>query len=171
MEFTVSEAMRRVGDPIPFSWNGSLVPQTYAGRTIEFCGEAKLQGTLVCDGKAFTVAAQAEVSYQSVCARCGDAFVETVAFPIEERFVRAAVIEEDDFETYPFSGESIDLETAFYDNFYLNMPITGVCREDCQGLCPVCGCNLNHTQCGCQDLQVDSRLASLQKLLNDNKEV
>lgn len=171
MEVSVAQAQRRVGEAIPFEWNGAIPDQEYAGRRIEFVDHAACKGTVTCDGKAFTVHADCSLAYLANCARCGSGFTETLTFSLTERFVREAVIEESDEETYPYSGDRIDLKKAFFDNLFLHLPLISVCSEDCQGLCPVCGCNLNQGKCDCQEEPADSRLASLMQLLNDNKEV
>ncbi len=170
MVVSVNEALRRVGEPFPFFWEGILKPQTYAGETISFCGTAKLSGTYVYDGKTFRVDADAEASYETTCARCGRPMVETLAFSFSERFVRSVFKTEDD-ELYPYEGEKLDLTEAFFDNLFLEMPMTSVCSESCKGLCPVCGADLNLGQCGCQNSKIDARLSALESLLNDHKEV
>ena len=43
------------------------------------------------------------------------------------------------------------------------LPTRTLCREDCKGLCPVCGCDRNTIRCECQEKQTDPRLAALDK--------
>jgi uncharacterized protein len=45
-----------------------------------------------------------------------------------------------------------------------------LCAEDCRGLCPECGVNLNRTACECTPKREDPRLAPLKQLLNRTKE-
>ncbi len=170
MVVSVNEALRRVGEPFPISWEGTLDPQEYAGETVTFVGTAKLVGSYVYDGKTFRVDADAEASYETTCARCGSPMVKTLAFSFTERFVRSIYKTADD-ELYPYEGEKLDLKEAFFDNLFLEMPMTAVCSESCKGLCPVCGANLNQGQCDCQKSRIDARLSALGSLLNDNKEV
>ena len=170
MIVSVNEALRRVGEPFPFEWEGQLEPQNFAGKTVVFAGNAKLAGTYVYDGKTFRVDAEASVSYETVCARCGEPMIQTLTFPFSERFVRPMFKTGDD-EFYTYEGEKLDLSTAFFDNFFLEMPMTTVCSESCRGLCPVCGMNLNRGQCSCSENQIDARLSALESLLNDHKEV
>ncbi len=170
MIVSVNEALRRVGEPFPFQWEGELKPQTYAGETVTFVGTAKLAGTYVYDGKTFRVDAEAEASYETTCARCGRPMVETLSFSFSERFVRSVFKTEDD-ELYPYEGEKLDLTEAFFDNLFLEMPMTTVCSESCKGLCPVCGADLNQGQCSCLTQNIDARFSALESLLNDHKEV
>ena len=64
-----------------------------------------------------------------------------------------------------FSGNTIDLTAAVRENLLAELPMKATCREDCRGLCPHCGHNLNLGECGCRCREVDPRLASLGKLL------
>ena len=170
MVVSVNEALRRVGEAFPFSWEGELSPQTFAGDSVAFVGNGKLSGTYVYDGKTFRVDADAEVSYRTTCARCNKPMIETLAFSFTEHFVRSVFKTEDD-ELYPYEGEKLDLSDAFFDNLFLEMPMTSVCSESCKGLCPVCGADLNLGQCDCQKNKIDARFSALESLLNDHKEV
>lgn len=170
MIVSVNEALRRVGEPFSFAWEGGLTPQPYAGGEIVFSGPAKLSGTYVYDGKTFRVDADASVSYETTCSRCGEPMIQSLAFSFSERFVRSVFKTEDD-ELYPYEGEKLDLTNAFFDNLFLEMPMTSVCNPSCKGLCPVCGANLNRGQCSCRTTQIDARLSALETLLNDHKEV
>ena len=73
-------------------------------------------------------------------------------------------IEEDDFTTAFYEDNRIDLEQLMTEQFYLSLPMKPLCREDCGGLCPVCGTNLNRGRCGCKQQWEDPRLAVLKKL-------
>ena len=170
MIVSVNEALRRVGEPFTFSWEGELSPQEYAGGTVVFQGPASVSGTYVYDGKTFRVDADASASYETTCARCGERMIQKLSFSFTEHFVRSVYKTEED-ELYPYEGERLDLTDAFFDNFYLEMPMTSICKPKCKGLCPVCGANLNHGQCNCQNTKIDARFAALETLLNDHKEV
>ena len=82
-----------------------------------------------------------------------------------------SVYKTEDDELYPYEGEKLDLSEAFFDNLFLEMPMTAVCSESCRGLCPVCGADLNRGQCDCQKNKIDARFSALESLLNDHKEV
>ncbi len=88
-------------------------------------------------------------------------------------------LEVDFTELYAFSRKSmsesglilpedahIDLGPLVREYMLLEFPIQPICRSDCKGLCPVCGENLNTTQCNHDDEPVDPRLAMLKTLLD-----
>jgi uncharacterized protein len=60
----------------------------------------------------------------------------------------------------------LDLEPLIREEMLLAIPINPICRPDCKGLCPVCGENLNESQCSHEDEEVDPRLSVLRTLLN-----
>ena len=169
MKFSVSDAQKRVGDFFPILIHEELEPDNYAGRRIVFMKPAYIEGSYTFDGKAFHVSAEAEVAYETECARCTKKFVETLQFPINETFVRDIVWNEDD-DSYSYTSEQIDLRQAFYDNLYLHLPIISLCKSDCKGLCPKCGRDLNEGACDCQS-DYSGPFGALKTLLNENKEV
>ena len=61
----------------------------------------------------------------------------------------AEQIEAGDDEGYPLVNDKVDLAKIVEDAILINMPVNLLCREDCKGICPDCGVNLNDEQCKC----------------------
>ena len=92
---------------------------------------------------------------------------ETVAHRGGADKVREERSEADDFVSIPSGEQKFSLDQYIYENLIVNIPMRIVCGEDCRGLCPTCGANLNKQSCSC-DPKVDSRweaLAALKKKL------
>ena len=72
---------------------------------------------------------------------------------------------EDDAETYLIDprAHAIDLRPAIREHWLLGVPAYAECREDCKGLCPTCGADLNAGPCACAR-DADSRWDALRKL-------
>jgi uncharacterized protein len=68
-----------------------------------------------------------------------------------------------DLDVFPFDGDRIDLEPLFREQFVLSVPYAPLCTEDCKGLCPQCGIDLNTGTCKCEK-PIDPRLAALKGL-------
>lgn len=165
MELLIANALRQVGEPIPFRLSEQIDAQEYCARSIVFAAPLTVQGQLVFDGKGFAVSAEAETVLRSVCARCAESFDESFAFSFSERFVKSAELAEDaEEECYTFEGDRITLDTALMDNLYLQLPLISVCREDCKGLCPVCGINRNESSCLCEQPKQGGPFAALSAL-------
>jgi uncharacterized protein len=60
-----------------------------------------------------------------------------------------------------YSGKVVDLDPIVREQLLLALPGYPVCRDDCKGLCPVCGGNLNEKECGCDRHVPDPRWAGL----------
>jgi uncharacterized protein len=71
-------------------------------------------------------------------------------------------LEAADEDTY--AGKDIDLDPIFREQILLALPSYPVCREECRGLCTVCGTNLNEKECGCVRHVPDPRWAGLAKV-------
>ncbi len=106
------------------------------------------------------------------CSRCLEPFELAVDAPFDLRYVPRArnsgegdvEVREDDLTTAFYDDDQIDLGQLMREQFYLAMPMKPLCREDCRGLCPVCGTNLNVSTCACEPGWHDPRLAALKDL-------
>jgi uncharacterized protein len=57
---------------------------------------------------------------------------------------------EEDMEVEFINGQTLDLDAVIREQVYLALPMKNICREDCLGLCPTCGANLNAGPCRCE---------------------
>lgn len=75
-------------------------------------------------------------------------------------------------EEIPFLEEhQLDVDRLIYDEILVNWPTKVLCKDDCKGICPVCGQNLNQQDCGCDRQVMDPRMAKFQDIFNEFKEV
>jgi uncharacterized protein len=74
-----------------------------------------------------------------------------------------AEVAAEDLDLFAYDGEKIDLEPLFREQFVLAVPFAPLCAEDCKGLCPQCGIDLNTGTCTCEK-PIDPRLAALKGL-------
>ncbi len=109
------------------------------------------------------------------CTRCLKEFDTTITFPLREEFyptidvvTGAPVAPPDDPElAFPINRRhEVDTREAIRQNLVLALPMRALCREDCAGLCPQCGKDLNEGPCDCTSEVVDERFAVLRELLN-----
>jgi uncharacterized protein len=63
-----------------------------------------------------------------------------------------------------YQGEGLLLEDVLREQVLLALPLKVTCSEDCKGLCPHCGTNLNQEQCSCQALVEDPRWSALKDI-------
>ena len=107
-----------------------------------------------------------------LCSRCLEPFRFPVDLAFDQRYLpqseasadQETEVEEDDLETSFYRDEEIDLNELLREQFYLALPMKPLCREDCRGLCPQCGTNLNTGTCDCGPGWEDPRFAALKQL-------
>ncbi len=63
-----------------------------------------------------------------------------------------------------YKGPGLLLEDVAREQVLLTLPMRSICREDCRGLCPRCGCNLNRESCHCASEAADPRWEGLSRL-------
>ena len=80
------------------------------------------------------------------CARCLDEFRSSVQVRFQELFT--ARDQDSDDDGYLLDGDLLDLEPALRDALVLELPLSPLCADDCQGLCSVCGVKLAEAEPG-----------------------
>lgn len=63
-------------------------------------------------------------------------------------------MDEDEFDYLPESNQ-LDFEPILRAAVLVDLPYVPLCAEDCKGLCPQCGANLNDGPCGCKPVEDD----------------
>jgi uncharacterized protein len=107
-----------------------------------------------------------------LCSRCLEAFATPVVTDFDLTYVPRAEnvgegeveVEEDDLSTAFYLDDQIDLGQLIAEQFQLALPMKPLCRDDCRGLCPQCGTNLNTGSCDCNVKWSDPRLEALKQL-------
>lgn len=128
---------------------------------------------------AYRVTGTVRGALELECGRCLEPFPLPVESAFELRYVPQAEaagtdaereITEDDLTTAFYAEGMLDVMDLMREQFQLALPMKPLCASSCRGLCPVCGGNLNRTECGCRPVWEDPRLAPLKSLLNREKE-
>ena len=104
-----------------------------------------------------------EAEMLCICDRCGSEFESKKVTEIDA--VLALEESDDNPELFIIEGDAIDVSELASTCFILDMETKFLCSEDCKGLCPSCGKNLNLGPCGCRE-QSDPRFAVLEQLLD-----
>lgn len=122
---------------------------------------AALTGTLKVDNLdlRFLVTGELRAVGQAECGRCLRDFTLTWPVPVELMVLRDLETDEGEGDTLvirQMSGE-VDLAEPLRESAVLAFPLAPVCSEDCRGLCPGCGCDLNAASCDCAEEETDPR--------------
>lgn len=98
------------------------------------------------------------------CDRCTSTVSR--AFTYKFRHILVADVTDESSDDYIAAPDyKLDTDSLLRDDILLELPSKLLCRNDCKGLCPKCGKNLNEGSCGCELREADPRLAALRQLL------
>ncbi len=124
--------------------------------------------TVEKDGEAVFVTGRFTARVPQHCGRCLEPYTVTVTPEVDARFVpnsrtRGEEVElgADDLDTDVYDNGVVDLTALLETETALLLPMKPLCREDCRGLCSVCGGNRNVTPCHCEVSVADPRWAPL----------
>jgi uncharacterized protein len=155
----VADLLRHPGQRKRVELRGPLERVAVTGSAVE--GGATADLTLESAGSTAIVASgTVTAEWSGECRRCLGSAAGTVTAHVRELFERGS----DGEETYPLEGAEIDVEPLVRDAVLLELPLAPLCREACQGLCPVCGANRSDDDCGHKPDTRDPRWAALDEI-------
>lgn len=135
-----------------------------------------VDGALSVTGGKLVLQARIATEAQYECSRCLTAYTQEVAGEIAVLYEKRSEMpssEADEWggsegmEILALDAKSIDIAHHVEEAIFLAMPMKPLCREDCRGLCPKCGADLNQGQCACETHEVDTRWQALRKLIKE----
>ena len=176
--------------------HGFSVDATVAGEELRPSGAAEfpvgpvtVKGTLTPSGHEYIFFGTVSGSITAPCNRCLEDTRQTFRSEVTWTFVHGApehhesssaddddddddedMDEFDDATVVAFDGLTIDLLPTVWEEVVLAAPIKVLCRDDCAGLCPKCGADLNREACACNVAMDDGKflnkgLAGLKDLI------
>jgi len=135
-------------------------------------GPVSVDGRVKRSGAEVTVSGAIAANLEVVCDRC----LKPVQVPIANDFQvdyitgseyessHNAELTEQELAVSVFDGEGIDVDELVREQILLSVPNRTLCREDCKGMCPTCGADLNAGPCNCEPSDIDPRWDALKKL-------
>ena len=170
MQIRLQELATMPGYRAQFDYTIDL-SQEEVGFEFPFRQPVRLEGEVSDDAGAITLSATVYAHVTTRCARCGKPVEYDKETDVEFLLVKELEGEEEDLrdDVYLVESDVVELDDILIPELILDMEMAVVCDEDCKGLCPKCGKNLNQGECGCVVKEVDPRLAVLQKFLDSTK--
>jgi uncharacterized protein len=142
-------------EPVECSWVNETLGTASPFRCVEN-GHIEVHLDRIED--AVHVRGRTRLALAAQCSRCLgdvslalDAPVEVTLFPRGQEPTpgEQGELSDEDMGVSTYEGEEIDLASVIHDEVFLELPMVPVCSDECAGLCPVCGGNLNETRCTC----------------------
>lgn len=137
-------------------------------------GDPRLAGDVTFDGEAVSsidgvaVHGELRVPWSDACRRCLAPVEGVNVAQVDEVFQPAErAVSTPERESIPFDGDQIDLAPVIREYVLLELPDGPLCRDDCAGICPVCGIDRNTGSCDCDTTVRDERWSALDQLRID----
>jgi len=130
---------------------------------IEYAGEKKLH-----------ITGSTQLTAVIPCDRCLADVTETLKLSFDKNVNTDAgcdTVFDDSDEANYIDGYHLDVEQLLYNEILVGWPTKVLCREDCRGICSVCGQNLNEGTCSCEDTGLDPRMSVIRDVFKNFKEV
>ena len=127
---------------------------------------ARAAGRIHNSAGVLVLSADIDAELECACARCLKEFERPIHMHVENTLSDREEDEENP-DIYVFEGDQLDVGDVIASDFILNLDERMLCAEDCKGLCPDCGADLNDGPCSCKK-KIDPRLAALGQLLEDD---
>lgn len=130
---------------------------------------------IVKDSETLFLTGTVSTTVRMKCARCLESFQADLQSEFELIFCTRAVtgekpeieLSKEDLITFEYKEEVIDLHDRVRETLLLAIPIKPLCSEECKGLCPICGQDLNKGECGCRQKVFSSKFSELRSLSFD----
>jgi len=163
MRLDVSK-LKSNGDSEEFEFCETWEKIEFRGDNLFFVEPIVFYGVATKKGNVIEVSGNIRTKLKTSCYRCAeDAFIE-VDVPFYEEYSNNAEVKDD--EVIQFEDEVIEFDENVIATIVLYLPMKYLCKEDCKGLCPICGTNLNFSSCSCEKEEIDPRLSILKTLIN-----
>lgn len=152
-----------VGDSKEFDYELDLSQvKLYSGNP--FKTPVCIQGKIVNHAGIVELHYHAKFQFFKPCDRCLTDVVKDYDMAFEHILVNELNAAYSD-EFILLEDSKLNMDELVVADILLELPLKILCKDDCKGLCPICGQNLNEKECGCRTEQLDPRLEALKELL------
>jgi len=126
-------------------------------------GDVGVELDLVSSLDDIVVTGQLDIPWRGVCRRCVRDLELRIPVEVEERYSDSPELVESG-DAFPIERGQLDLADLVRDEVLLTAEEERLCRDECAGLCPTCGADLNEGACGCAAPLADDRWSALDQL-------
>lgn len=166
MILDVSSILKETGGRIDINSEINFEDVDFQGESFHFTSPLTAFGKIYNNGKSLRLTLKVSGKMNVHCARCLKEFETDVDFDVAEDFMQEDSAATEDEDIILFSGTEIELIEVVSNSFFMNVSGKYLCSEDCKGLCPKCGKDLNEGDCGCEDDDIDPRWEGLKAIMD-----
>ena len=164
------ENLEELGGEFSKVYEGDELP--LAETDVRLVAPVDVSGRMRKDGNELEFKGELTTEVEVACGRCLRPVRLPVQSEFDERFLSSVnwrheeqhELKTEDLNIAVFDGEAIDLDELVREEILLAVPSHVLCRDECEGLCPICGVDKNLESCRCEENQTDSRWEKLKGL-------
>lgn len=168
MLLNLKKKIQEEGSVLPIQYSFDLSKLEF-DTVYPFVSPVEAEGTVEMHAGFAQMTVAVAFDFSVPCDRCTSQIRKRFTYRFSHTLVEALSNEQDaDDDQYIVLEEdgTLDLDRLLTEDILLALPTKFLCREDCRGLCPICGKNLNDGPCGCSQHQIDPRLEVLKQLID-----
>ena len=144
---SVSGILKEEESSLDFQGEQVLEDIDFQGERVEFSTPVKLKGTISNTRQMLLAHISLEGCIKLQCGACAGMYDHNIELSFEAVYKR--FMDPEDPDAFIYQNDRIDFKDAVLEYILLDLPTRRRCKEDCMGLCPGCGMDLNLDQCRC----------------------
>ena len=176
MKISLDKLIRRETNKLDLNFSQKIDTINYCNNNYKLSSPINIEGKVSNTNKGLYLDVDVDFTLVDNCSRCLDEVEVPIEYSIQGFLVKEG-FDEDEFEdddAIIFDGQELDLVDIIEQTLDFKIPASVLCKEDCEGLCPQCGANLNKETCSCsetasdEDDNIDPRFAKLKDLFKND---
>ena len=148
MVINLRNVLSEVENPLLFNYKADFSDYDFYGIK-PFKSGVRVQGRIEKHSGFLSLDMDIKAELDTLCASCGRRII--VPLEVETHNLLVTHTETDDNDEYIIiSNDEVDLDSVVTEAVTFNMDSRPLCKEDCKGICAVCGADLNNEACRCK---------------------
>ena len=172
MLLDLKKVFQEEGSKLPFEGSLDLSDEEFYG-ACPFATPVEVSGTVENQDRVVALRCAVRFTYARECDRCLEPVSREMTYEFEHLLAanseklsqQVSETDAEQDELVIVDDFKLELDDIIREDIILELPAKYLCSDDCKGLCPVCGGNLNHSQCDCDTSVPDPRFDALRALL------
>ncbi|MTI47703.1 YceD family protein [Sporosalibacterium faouarense] len=168
MRINLSRLLDKIVYKIDISEKMDINKLEIGKRTLELVEPIDIKGQVFKTDDGNFIHVDITCEYKENCDRCLKSFTNKIETVLSGRLIEKSnkKFNDDDEILIHYQGDNLFLEEPVISTIILSLPMKSLCKDGCEGLCPVCGIDRNKEECDCEDNNIDPRLAKLKELFD-----
>ena len=164
IKINVAEIRRHLTGKKPLQFDAEPAELDITETELPIDGKIRIDGEISNVGDVLLLQARVSASVNRMCSRCLKEFTADSSAEVVEKFYPSGSpgVEKD---AYVYEADIVDITEPLRESLLLAEPLKVLCKEDCLGICPVCGADRNTHPCSCDTGTIDPRLAALKQFI------